>query len=284
MDEDLRLFDVSDLQRKNRELLVVKDSRIIQDLKYAKDLSLSLEQFKIITYALGRIKQDYQGYKERGYIALTYREFCETAGINLTNGRAVYRKLKSSMIALMRKGKFIKLPGVGEPWVRWLDRVVLSPEDLPPGYFKLTFDSMLLPYLIDIKGGHFTQYEEGFVMCFKTMYAPRLYEELRSRLHRGIQGSWTAEYTIERLRGIFMVEDNESYKKNTTMFKERVIDRSIQEINEYSDLYILYEYKLSGRRITSVIFELRNKSEDELYMTKERNNRELDRSAGLLKQ
>lgn len=281
--EELRLFDVSELQRKNRELLVVKSNKIIQDVKYARELSLSLEQYKIIIHALGRIKQDYSKYKEQGYIALTYREFCQAAGINITNDRAIYRKLRASLRSLLQKGTFVKIQGKGEPWIRWLDDADLSPADLPAGYFKLTFGRNLLPYLIDVKDGNFTQFEEGWVMRFRTKYAPRLYEEFRSRLHRKNQGTWTIEYTLERLREIFFMGENESYTKNATVFREKILERSINEINEFSDLAVGYEYRSkSGKRISSVIFELRNKTEEEYYETMNRNNMELDKAAGVL--
>lgn len=280
--EVLRLFDISELQQKNRELLVVKSNEVIQTVKRTKLGAFSLQQFKLLSYTLGRIKQDFKGYKERGYIALTYREFCEAAGIDITSDRGIYKRLKESLRGLLEKGQFIKTPDGGEPWMRWLDQADLSPIDLPKGYFKLTIGAAILPYLIDVKNGNFTAFETGWVMRFNSKYTPRLYEEFRSRLHRTAAGTWTIEYSMDRLREILFLGENTTYAKNATFFRERVLERSVDEINEYSDLKMEIKYKsISGKRITSVEFSVRNKDENELIETRERNNRELDKSAGI---
>ena len=113
----------------------------------------------------------------------------------------------------------------------------------------------LKEYLIGLTK-NFTQYELYNIMALKSKYAIRLFELFKSY-------SWQnkKEFDIEELKELL---DATKYKKFND-FKKRVIEPSLKEINEFTELNISYNTINPGRKIIAVRFIIEHKETSESY-------------------
>ena len=106
----------------------------------------------------------------------------------------------------------------------------------------------------------FTQYELGYILSLKKKYSSRLYEYLHSFLAFG-----SANISAENIKKL--ITDNEV--KENKYIKSLVLEPSIAEINNKTDLHITYEpyYKkdLNGKKhLSSFNFKIDLQNEDSI--------------------
>lgn len=120
----------------------------------------------------------------------------------------------------------------------------------------MKFSPVLEPYLLSIKETY-TKYRLGYVINFKSEYSFRMYELMKSYEKIGER-----TLTIEEIRDLFMLEENKYTKYNH--LKTRVIQKSMEEINKFSDIKVnLEKEEKNGRKIIGLVFSI-NKN-DYLY-------------------
>ncbi|WP_168397995.1 RepB family plasmid replication initiator protein, partial [Acinetobacter indicus] len=100
---------------------------------------------------------------------------------------------------------------------------------------------------------HFTSYELEQVAKLTSGYAIRLYELLIAWRSTGK----TPVISYEDLRKKLGVLDHE-YKVKAD-FKKRVLDSSLKQINEHTDITVKYEQHKTGREITGFSFRFKQK-------------------------
>lgn len=105
----------------------------------------------------------------------------------------------------------------------------------------------LQEFLLDIKS-NFTQYEIEQIHKLTTKYELKLYEFLKS-----YESLLEIEVTIEKLRNV--LEMNNEYKLYSNM-KQRVLLKSIDKINDYTDINIEMKEIKTGKKITSLLFQI----------------------------
>ena len=106
----------------------------------------------------------------------------------------------------------------------------------------------------------FTKFEMGVIASLKSFYALRLYEICKS-VHFGRFAKEGWELEVDELRkrfGVLMVNDKgktvvDSYA-DWRRFREKVLDKAVDEVNEASDLRIAYRLRKSGRNVVAVRF------------------------------
>ena len=120
------------------------------------------------------------------------------------------------------------------------------------GQVEFTFTPETVPMIVGLSE-NFTKYEIGQVAKLSSQYALRLYELLA-------QWRATGKYTIDlaELRFKFGLLDDEYPRMDN--FKRWVLDRSIKEINEHTDLAVSYEQHKRGRIITAFTFIIKHKN------------------------
>lgn len=79
---------------------------------------------------------------------------------------------------------------------------------------------------------------------FKSSYSWILYDFLKAHY-----GYWHLPVSKEALLKLFGVENKKSYLMNTGMFKLKVLDVAVSEINELTELKILYKEEKRGKSI-----------------------------------
>lgn len=119
------------------------------------------------------------------------------------------------------------------------------------GFLSVKFSEDMMPLIFELKQKYTSMLLENF-KNLDSVYSLRLYELLCQ-----YQNTGKREITVEDLRFLLdCVETNKEFK----FFKLRVIEPSIKEINEKSNLFIHnIIYNRVGRKINSVTFEFSDK-------------------------
>ena len=107
----------------------------------------------------------------------------------------------------------------------------------------MAFDPTLKPYLLGLKS-NFTPYWLENILPMKSGYSIRLYELLRSYLNIG-----ECIYTLNDLRARLEAE----YDRWDNL-KARIIDKAIEEINEYTDIHAEYQTIRESYSVVAVRF------------------------------
>lgn len=119
----------------------------------------------------------------------------------------------------------------------------------------ISFNDKMRPYLLNLK--KFTKIENvEYIKQIDSKYAIRIYallKDYRKMTYRDIE--------VEALHKI--LQTPKSYKGDYGQFKKRVLDPTIREINEKSDLYIskIEEIKKERRKVLKIRIHFGNKSE-----------------------
>ena len=142
---------------------------------------------------------------------------------------------------------YLDRPKIKRIKMRWISSIEYLTDE---GKIALCFSKKMLPYLSELKG-QFTRYELKHVGNMTSIYGIRLYELLmqwRTTQVRVIE--------VDSLKKQFEIENKYSAIKD---FKKYVIDPAIKDINEHSNYDVTWNQKKTGRSVTHLIFEFKEK-------------------------
>lgn len=236
-----------------RTQLVVKDNDLIQKVRY----NLTVNQQKIIAYLISKIKpldQDLQKYE------ISIQDFCELCGINksyfYTEVKEIIDNLDSKSFWVETNEKIFKF--------RWFSEFEIIKGS---GRINIVLNSNIKKYLIDLKQ-NFTQYELYNILALKGKYSIRLYEWFKSYsfMHE-------KQIEIEKLKEILIAENYVNFKD----FRNRVLVKSIDEINQYTDLEVSYNTVNKGKKVIALIFYIRFKKPLERFSSYRKTIEEINR-------
>ena len=117
---------------------------------------------------------------------------------------------------------------------------------------ELIFAPAIIPLITRLEE-HFTSYELEQISKLNSGYAIRLYELIIAWRSTGK----TPVISYEDLRKKLGVLDHE-YKVKAD-FKKRVLDSSLKQINEHTDITVKHEQHKTGREITGFSFRFKQK-------------------------
>lgn len=116
------------------------------------------------------------------------------------------------------------------------------------GVFEFQWTPDMIPHIMELK--------EKFVLLdlmttskFTSSFSWKLYEFLKAK-----HGYWNIRISRREMLNLFSVEKSKSYQQNSSIFKKRVLDPAISEINRLTELDIYYNEIKENRKI--VAFEL----------------------------
>jgi len=112
---------------------------------------------------------------------------------------------------------------------------------------------------------HFTSYQIQQVTQLTGKYAIRLYELLIAWREIGK----VPQIELSEFRAKLGVEDDEYKAMNH--FKSRVLEPSIKQINQYTDITVSYEQRKRGRTITGFSFKFKQKSQPKIEVKRDPN-------------
>lgn len=242
-----------------RSQTVSKANSIIQKSRY----DLTLPQQRIVLFLISQVRPTDDSFKVYDF---SIPEFCKLIGI--TGAGKNYIDLKAALKAVADQSIYVEEDGT-EKLIRWLDMVHIRKNS---GTVQLRIHEEMRPYLLHLHS-HFTRYELVWVLRFKSKYSPRLYEFLRS-YHYNKLGVFERDFQIDELK---RAVGGERYERWIN-FRQKVLEPSVSDINEFSDMVITWTPIKTGRQITGIHFTIQSKSQWELLKLRS----DTDKALGLL--
>lgn len=240
---------------KIRGYRVVKANEIIQKSRF----NLSVLEQKTIAYIISMIKPKDNPLEENvlEYI-FDIQEYCKVCGIDYDSGRN-YENIKTALKKLRDKSMWITEYDGSETTVSWISKVNTNKRS---GKAKIKLDEDMIPYLFDLQS-RFTQYELHNTLLMQSQYGLRLYEIFKSYAFAKKKVFETSE-----LKRLLMVENIKSYE-NFKEFRKYVLEISLREINEHTDIEVSYEPITKGRggKVVQIAFEIKEKDWLNKYCT-----------------
>jgi plasmid replication initiation protein len=236
-------------------IITVRSKKLVVKSNYIVEASykLSLGEQRVIYVLTSMIQfndEDFKPYK------FTVKEFTEILG---TKSKDMYKQVAEYVEGLRdRDLTIIKEKSILK--TKWLSSAEYFTDD---GYVELEFSPKLKPYLLLLKE-RFTQLNLSQMVSFTSQYSGRIYELLKQY---GQIGERT--FKVEDLKRILGIQSNE-YKLYGD-FKRKILNKSKQEINDNSDLYIDFEEIKEVRKVVTIKFIIKNKpgkAVDEIAITK----------------
>ena len=232
-----------------REYLVVKSNQLVQKNRY----ELSLQEQKVVAFICSMIKPTEPSPETYGKpFQLEYefdiREYCRVCGLDYDNGKN-YIDIKATLKGLRDKSMWLTMPDGSESLCGWLSRVNVNKRS---GKAQIELDRDLVPYLFDLKQ-KFMQYRLIQVLGMKSAFSIRVYELMKSYANMK-----RAEFEINELKQLLMVQNVKSYA-DFSLFRKKVLEIALREINEYTDLDVSYQTVKKGRKVIRVIFTISEK-------------------------
>ena len=233
--------------RVSREYPVVKDNKLIQNVTRRK-YELSVLEQKVLCYILSKIKpaENIASVPEYTY-QFNIREFCRVCGIDYDNGKN-YKNVKAALDKLADNSFWLDY-GEGEFRFQW----IVTPDiRRGQGIIEVEIPKKVMPYLYNLSE-KFTTYQLYNILALKGSYSIMLYELFKSY-------AWKKRIvlSIEDLRRYLGIdgEDKKKYKEYKS-FRRAVIERSIEEIEKYTDLRVTFEPVRKGRCYVAIEFHIR---------------------------
>ena len=158
--------------------------------------------------------------------------------------------MKAATIEIADKSIWIKLDNGKETLVRWIEKPYINDNS---GIIQIKLDKDMKPYLLQLKA-NFTKYELSWTLNFRSKYAIRLYELVKS-VHYNELTTYKHIFNLDELRRLL---DAATYSTYQT-FKVRVLQIAIDEINKYSDKLVSYEPIKSGRAVSKICLTISTK-------------------------
>lgn len=229
------------MPKPDQELIIKKSNELVQ-ARYR----LTVEEQRLILLLSSVIHKDDENFKS---YEIRVSDFVQMFG--LEKRKSIYSELEESSKRLT--GRTIELSqGDKKIYASWLSYVEYVEGS---GTIKVEFHKSLKPYLLQLKG-NFTQYQLTTVANFKSSYSIRLYELLKMEVWKAKKAEkkqFEKSFTLEEYRQLLGIE-----KKAYSIFANfriRVIEPTIKEINEQTDLEIFEtKYIKTGKTITSISF------------------------------
>ncbi len=166
-----------------------------------------------------------------------------TYQIKVTDITSEYDKMRKACRSLMTK-VFEVQEDNGWLMMSWFSHIRYKKRE---GMIECAFDPNLKPYLLHIKD-NFTSYTLSSVLSMSSTYSIRLYELLKQYEPIG-----TRTFNIDDLQDMLQIPKSYTVWRD---FKRRVLDSSIKEINECSDIKVVYDLITKGRKITAISFSI----------------------------
>lgn len=140
------------------------------------------------------------------------------------------------------------------------------------GCIKVTVSSVLHPLLFELKE-QYTSFELYCALAMSSKYAKRLYMICSEWKHNETTKKGDAisrMYTIDELRYMLELTDPTGKEpdqyKQWSEFKEKVLDVAKNQINQYSDITMLYNAKKLGRSYQMVQFFIKKGNSHQLLI------------------
>lgn len=225
--------------------LVVKSNELIK-----ASYTLGLVEQRLILMAIVQARETGEGITEKSLLTIRAQDYATLFGVTK---QAAYMALAEAVETLFNRRvtvlKFID--DIREQvTVRWVTAMSYKPAT---GLIRLRFGVEVVSEIARLEE-NFTSYELEQVSGLNSAYAVRLYELLIQWRAVGK----TPVFEVEAFREQLGVNRDE-YRR-MELFKRRVLDLSVTQINENTDIIVSYEQLKEGTKIIGFIFIFKQKA------------------------
>ncbi len=122
------------------------------------------------------------------------------------------------------------------------------------GRIEIEFTNPIKPYLFDLKD-NFTSFQLYAALRLSSKYAKRIYALCSQWRDKG----QTQTFSLDELKKMLALIDdkgNEQYRQ-IGQFKQFVLDESVKQINQHTDLQINYTLQKRGRSFQNITFNIK---------------------------
>jgi plasmid replication initiation protein len=227
--------------------LVVKDNALIN-----ASYNLEVTEQRLILLAILNARETGNGITADSKLEIHAQEYASY--FDVSNSGA-YKALKNAVLNLFdRQFSFQEVDkkgNVGTVKSRWVSRIKYIDDSAT---LEITFAPDVVPLITRLEQ-HFTSYQLKQVTQLTGKYAIRLYELLIAWREIGK----VPQIELSEFRSKIGVENSEYTAMND--FKKRVLEPSIKQINEHTDIIVTYEQHKKGRIISGFSFKFKQKQQ-----------------------
>jgi hypothetical protein len=214
--------------------LIVTQANELVESRY----NLTLGEQRLIFTMIARIQPDDEDFKP---YRISLNELAEFLGINknhiYSDCKKITKKLLGKVVEIQETGRLLQTH-----WVSSADYVDGT------GMVNLTFDPLLKPYLLQLKG-NFTSSKLEMLLSFKSQYTMRMYTLLKQ--YERLNGREVDLYLLREILGI----GKEQYKLYTD-FKRNILESTQKELKAKADLTFEFDEIKHGRRVGAIRFRI----------------------------
>ena len=210
---------------------------------------LSLYEQRVVLACIAQVRRD-EPLTDQKLYRISAQEIADMSGTQI--GTA-YQNLKSASERLFeRRVTLHTAPNGGGKTKVLLTRWVQTVEyDEGEGAVSLRFGTDMVPYLSQLTE-QFTRYSLADIAKMTSAHAVRLYETLAQW-----RGAGERVVSIDWLRDAFQLENR---YPNIRDFKRWVIEPAVAQINEHSPLWVQWDQRKTGRRVSHLVFTFGDKA------------------------
>lgn len=225
--------------------LIVKDNALIN-----ASYNLDLVEQRLVLLAIIEARESGKGINANDPLVIHAESYVNQFGVHRNTA---YQALKDACLDLFaRQFSYQSLSEKGNVQnhrTRWVSEIIYVEKE---AIVKLIFSPAVVPLITRLEK-YFTSYEMQQVRKLNTGYAVRLYELLICWRSTGK----TPIIDIEEFRKRMGVLDTEYQRMYD--FKKYILDPSIKQINQNTDITATYEQHKTGRTITGFSFKFKQK-------------------------
>ena len=192
--------------------------------------NLSLDELKLLRFIIMQTKK---GDQELYEFELSAKDFAKLLDVNIKTND-LYKRLRNMVKHLMQEVIYIG----DDSQKRWTMFHWVDVCSYGNGKISIKISDELRPYLLHLKG-NFARYQLSEIIGFKSTYAIRIYEILKSCINENNQPHADVSIKIpvgmDELRNATGTQDKFT---RYSAFKAKVIDTALREINEKSQYHV----------------------------------------------
>ena len=226
--------------------LVVKDNALIN-----ASYNLEVTEQRLMLLAIINARETGDGITADSKLQIHASDYMRHFDVDK---KTAYEALKNAVDNLFNRQFSFREVRKGTDFIvksRWVSRIAYATNEAT---LEITFAPDVVPLILRLEE-HFTSYQLKQVTQLTSKYAIRLYEMLIAWREVGK----TPQIELLEFRHKIGVEDTEY--KDMHNFKKRVLEPSIQQINEHTDITVTYEQHKKGRLISGFSFKIKQKQQ-----------------------
>lgn len=222
---------------------------------------MSLLEKRLLAIGIAKLDATGQDLRVRFYINEFNAVFDVTTNAN-------HERLKEGAKLLLSRVVHIEQPEGGWEMFQWVNyaRYMPSKDGRDGSYIDIEFSPKLAPYIYQLSR-NFNSYTLEKIAQMQSFYSVRVFEILHHDSFAGKKSR--VEYDLDDLKFRLRLKYREKSRDvdrypNYKDFRVRVLEQAQRDCEAHTDLTFTFEGLRRGRRITTVIFEIRRKAQPKL--------------------